>query len=230
MNKTLAATILVTALGGLSACGSDNNASSVTAVRIDTAVTTAPATTAPENTTAGTSASETTVGSSTASTDDSSRTSTASSDDTNGTNVDIKSRMDQARDALKNGDFSTMLKALELSGLASDIEKQDVTILAPTDAAFSDLSAGTVTSLLTNPSDIDKVLKRHIIDEVLTFDELSKKTSVTMMSGDTLPVTNQNGVVKVDGATVTEMDNNKLSGQNGQEVAVFAIDRVLLDS
>jgi len=137
--------------------------------------------------------------------------------------------MDQAREALKDGDFSTMLQALELSGLATDIEKQDITILAPTDAAFTDLSAGTVTSLLADPTQIDDVLKRHIIDEVLTFDELSSKTSVTMMSGDTLPVTNENGVVKVDGATVTETDS-KLSGQNGQEVAVFAIDRVLLDS
>jgi len=229
VNKTLAAAILVTALGGLAACGDDDNASSVTAVRIDTSV----ATTAPQTTAPSTSVAETTVGSTvastTASTDDSSGTSTASSDDTNGTDVNIQSRMDEARQALKDGDFSTMLQALELSGLASDIEKQDITILAPTDAAFKALSAGTVTSLLANPSEIDNVLKRHIIDEVLTFDELSNKTSVTMMSGDTLPVTNVNGVVKVDGATVTETDS-KLSGQSGQEVAVFAIDRVLLDS
>jgi uncharacterized surface protein with fasciclin (FAS1) repeats len=137
--------------------------------------------------------------------------------------------MDQARAALKNGDFSTMLRALELSGLASDIEQHDITILAPTDTAFTDLSAKTVTSLLADPTEIKKVLKRHIIDEVLTFDELSKKTSVTTMSGETLPVTNENGVVKVDGATVTETDT-KLSGQSGQEVAVYAIDKVLLDS
>jgi len=226
--KTLAATILVTAFGCLSACGSDNNTSSVTAVRIDTSVSSV-ATTAPQ-TRVSTGATETSVETTaTQSTDDSSRTSTASSDDTNSTDVNIQSRMDEARQALKDGDFSTMLQALELSGLASDIEKQDITILAPTDAAFKDLSAGTVTSLLANPSEIDNVLKRHIIDEVLTFDELSKKTSVTMMSGDTLPVTNVNGVVKVDGATVTETDS-KLSGESGQEVAVFAIDRVLLDS
>jgi uncharacterized surface protein with fasciclin (FAS1) repeats len=232
VNKTLAATILVTAFAGLSACGSDNNASSVTAVRIDTSVSSV-ATSAPQTSVSGTGATETSVettaGSTTQSTDDSSRTSTASSNDTNSTNLNIQSRMDEARAALKAGDFSTMLQALELSGLASDLEKNAITILAPTDAAFKDLSAGTVTSLLANPSEIDKVLKRHIIDEVLTFDELSKKTSVTMMSGDTLPVTNVNGVVKVDGGTVTETDT-KLSGQSGQEVAVFAIDRVLLDS
>jgi len=107
--------------------------------------------------------------------------------------------------------------------------KHDITILVPTDAAFTALSAKTVTSVLTDPSEIKKVLQRHIIDEVLTFDELSKKTSVTTMSGETLPVTNENGVVKVDGATVTETDT-KLSGQSGQEVAVYAIDKVLLDS
>jgi len=231
--KTLTATIVVVAFGGLAACSSDNKSSSVTAVRIDTSVTSI-ATSAPQTTGGSETSVETTVASTTQSTDNSSGTSTASSDntsgtDTSGTNLNVQSRMDQARAALKNGDFSTMLRALELSGLASDIEKHDITILAPTDAAFTALSAKTVTSLLTDPSEIKKVLQRHIIDEVLTFDELSKKTSVTTMSGETLPVTNDNGVVKVDGATVTETDK-KLSGQSGQEVAVYAIDKVLLDS
>ena len=96
-------------------------------------------------------------------------------------------------------------------------------------AAFSDLSAGTVTDLLADPSQIDTLLKRHIIDGLLTFDELSAKTSVETMSGDTLPVTNEGGVVKVDGAAVTETDKS-VTGENGQDVAVFSIDRVLLDS
>jgi len=52
---------------------------------------------------------------------------------------------------------------------------------------------------------------------------------VKMLSGDTLPVTNDGGVVKVDGATVTEMDES-VTADNGQDVAVFSIDRVLLDS
>jgi len=141
----------------------------------------------------------------------------------------VSNRIDEARTALDNGDFTTMLRALELSGLAKDLEDKEVTILAPTDTAFKALSAGTVTDLLANPGQIDDLLKRHIIDGLLTFDELSAKTSVKTMSGETLPVTNEGGVVKVDGATVTEMDKS-VSADNGQDVAVFSIDRVLLDS
>jgi uncharacterized surface protein with fasciclin (FAS1) repeats len=72
-------------------------------------------------------------------------------------------------------------------------------------------------------------LKRHIVDEVLTFDQLKTKSSVKTLSGDTLTVTNEGGTVKIDGATVTEL-NKAVTADNGQDIAVFSIDRVLLSS
>jgi len=224
MNK-LAAFGVVAILAGLSACGSDDKSSSdVTAVSA-IPLSSVAATSEPE-TSVTTDTDETIASESTSETTD---VTTAADDSTGSTDVDFSSRIDQARAALQDGDFTTMLQALELSGISSEVEDRQVTILAPTDNAFGDLSAGEVTDLLANPSQIDDLLKRHIIDELLTFDELSAKTSVKMLSGDTLPVTNDGGVVKVDGATVTEMDES-VTADNGQDVAVFSIDRVLLDS
>ena len=224
MNK-LAAFGVVAILAGLSACGSDDKSSSdVTAVSA-IPLSSVAATSEPE-TSVTTDTDETIASESTSETTD---VTTAADDSTGSTDVDFSSRIDQARAALQDGDFTTMLQALELSGISSEVEDRQVTILAPTDNAFGDLSAGQVTDLLANPSQIDDLLKRHIIDELLTFDELSAKTSVKMLSGDTLPVTNDGGVVKVDGATVTEMDES-VTADNGQDVAVFSIDRVLLDS
>ena len=225
MNR-LAAFGVVAILAGLSACGSDDKSSSdVTAVSA-VPLSSISDTSEPETSVTTDDTTETTAADSTSQTTD---VTTAADDSTGSTDVDLSSRMDQARAALQDGDFTTMLQALELSGISSEIEDRQVTILAPTDNAFGDLSAAEVTDLLANPSQIDDLLKRHIIDELLTFDELSAKTSVKMLSGDTLPVTNDGGVVKVDGATVTEMDES-VTADNGQDVAVFSIDRVLLDS
>ena len=43
-----------------------------------------------------------------------------------------------------------------------------MTILAPTEDAFKKLTKDQLTDLATNPTKIDDILKRHIVDEVLT--------------------------------------------------------------
>ena len=140
------------------------------------------------------------------------------------------SRFDRAKDALAAGDFSTFLNLLQLSGLARDIEERQVTILAPTEDAFQKLTKDQLADLATNPTKIDDILKRHILDEVLTFDELAAKSSVTTLSGDTLTVSNDGGNVTVNGAVVSAPKSDSVSGEQGQEVSVLGIDTVLLDA
>jgi uncharacterized surface protein with fasciclin (FAS1) repeats len=110
------------------------------------------------------------------------------------------SRFDRAKDALAAGDFSTFLNLLQLSGLAHDIEERQVTIPAPTEDAFQKLTKSQLADLATNPTKIDDILKRHIVDEVLTLDELAAKSSVTTLSGDTDRVQRDGGNVTVNGA------------------------------
>jgi len=140
------------------------------------------------------------------------------------------SRFDRAKDALAAGDFSTFLNLLQLSGLAREIEERQVTILAPTEDAFQKLTKSQLADLATNPTKIDDILKRHIVDEVLTFDELAAKSSVTTLSGDTLTVSNDGGNVTVNGAVVSAPKSDSVSGEQGQEVSVLGIDTVLLDA
>lgn len=154
---------------------------------------------------------------------------TVTSESSDSTEGSMDSRLDKAADALKDGDFTTMLRLLELSGIADEIEGHEITILAPTDSAFTDISSDELENLLTNPTQIDDVLKRHIIDGLLTYDELAAMSEVTTMSGDTLTVSDDNGEVTVDGAVVSPPEADAASGESGQELAVFAIDRVLLE-
>jgi uncharacterized surface protein with fasciclin (FAS1) repeats len=149
-------------------------------------------------------------------------------DSTEPTNV--VDRFDAAREALSDGDLSTMLQVLSLSSLGDEIEDRAVTILAPTNDAFTSLSADELRDLLANPSEIDDVLRRHVIDEALTFDELSARETVTVLSGDTLTVETTGSTVTVDGAVVTPPADDAVSGEDGEEIVVFRIDKVLLPS
>ena len=149
-------------------------------------------------------------------------------DSTEATNV--VDRFDAAREALSDGDLSTMLQVLSLSSLGDEIEDRAVTILAPTNDAFTALSADELQDLITNPTEIDDVLRRHVIDEALTFDELSARETVTVLSGDTLTVETTGSTVTVDGAVVTPPEDDAVSGEEGEEIVVFRIDQVLLPS
>ena len=203
----------------VTACGSSADSSS-TSPSVDITTLTSPSSaTSSASGSAGTASASSDTGSSTGSTD------LSGSSASTGT-----SRFDRAKDALAAGDFSTFLNLLQLSGLAHDIEERQVTILAPTEDAFQKLTKSQLADLATNPTKIDDILKRHIVDEVLTFDELAAKSSVTTLSGDTLTVSNDGGNVTVNGAVVSTPKSDSVSGEQGQEISVLGIDTVLLDA
>jgi len=206
----------------LAACSSDNNkSSSATNRTVSTESATTLATTS-SSSTRSTSATNDTTNSSASS--GSTNATSGSTDDT----ATASERADEAKQALKDGNFSAMLQALNLSGLADELNGREVTILAPTDAAFKALSGTTISDVLTDPGKAKDILRRHILDGVYSFDELQKQTSVKTIGGDTLQVSNTGGKLTIDGGTVTESDS-KFDGTNGQEMAVFAIDRVLVE-
>ena len=137
-------------------------------------------------------------------------------------------RLDAARGALADGDLSTMLEALNLSSVGDEIEGRAVTILAPTNDAFAELPAGDLADLLANPTEVDDVLRRHIIDGAMTFDELAQRSEVTTISGESLAVESDGTDVTIEGATVTPPANDAVAGQEGEEVVVLRVDHVLL--
>ncbi len=64
----------------------------------------------------------------------------------------------------KLGTFKTLLAALDAAGLA-DVLETEATVLAPTDAAFAKLPAGTVSTLLRpeNKEKLAAILRYHVI-------------------------------------------------------------------
>jgi uncharacterized surface protein with fasciclin (FAS1) repeats len=219
MNQQKRVLVVLGALGAVAvtACGSSLDTSSTSPT--DATVVTSAA--------SGTSSTSGATDSTSASSD---AGASATSSDASGSSTPGDSRFDRAKDALAAGDFSTMLKLLDLSGLAREIEDRQVTILAPTEDAFKKLTKDQLADLVTNPTKIDDILKRHIVDEVLSFDELAAKSKVTTLSGEALTVSNDGGTVTVNGAVVSEPKSDDVSGENGQELSVLGIDTVLLDA
>ena len=66
--------------------------------------------------------------------------------------------------AVAAGQFTTLAKALQAAGLVDTLKSGGpFTVFAPTDAAFAKLPAGTVESLLANPTALKTVLTYHVV-------------------------------------------------------------------
>jgi uncharacterized surface protein with fasciclin (FAS1) repeats len=143
---------------------------------------------------------------------------------------DAAGRLDMAAaEALNDGDFTLMLEALSMSGLADDLDDGDVTILAPSDSAFRALSTDAVGELFASPSSIDDILQRHVLTEAYSFEELKSRSAVETLSGETLTVMADGDALVIDGARVTEIEDLDEDSSSVDEFRVYAIDQVLLD-
>lgn len=140
----------------------------------------------------------------------------------------VLERAGAAADALRDGNFSAMLQALNLSGVADEIEGRKVTILAPSDDSFTQLSGTDAAGLVADRSRVDDLVRGHILDDLYTYEQLAAKDEVKTIDGHKLTVASAPGVITVDGATVRPPAASELQGKNGQEVSVLRIDRVLV--
>jgi uncharacterized surface protein with fasciclin (FAS1) repeats len=99
------------------------------------------------------------------------------------------------------------------------------TIFAPTDAAFAKLSTDQINSLMNNSDQLIKVLDYHIIPQRIDAAQalaMTSPTSPATLEGDPLQVTNTNGSVYVNGASVVKSDVNTSNG------IIHEIDTVLM--
>lgn len=133
--------------------------------------------------------------------------------------------------AQKAGKFGTLLAAAKAAGLAGALSKgKNLTVFAPTDAAFAKLPKGTVESLLKpeNKAKLAAILSYHVLPRKLTSGQLPHKSihvRTIKSSGDrTLRVTKTRGGVTVDGANVVAAN---IRASNG---VIHVIDRVMLPS
>jgi len=121
------------------------------------------------------------------------------------------------------GSFTKLVQALTAAGLAPTLEGAGpFTILAPTDAAFDMLPAGTFDLLLANPTgQLTTLLLYHVLPNRVLSTDLANGMQATTQQGKAVTF-EVGGGVKVNGANVSKAD---IIATNG---VIHAIDAVIL--
>jgi len=127
--------------------------------------------------------------------------------------------------AIAAGSFKTLAKALDAAGLVTTLKGGGpFTVFAPTDEAFAKLPDGTLETLLKpeNKEKLRRILTYHVVAGKVVASDVVKLQSAKAVSGDTITVKVEDGVVHVDNATVTSAD---VLASNG---VIHVIDSVIL--
>jgi uncharacterized surface protein with fasciclin (FAS1) repeats len=95
------------------------------------------------------------------------------------------------------------------------------TVFAPTDGAFGALPAGTIESLIANPTALTDVLLYHVVGSVVASTDLVDGQDVTMLQGDNTTITLGVGAM-INNANIVAADLRTWNG------IVHVIDAVLL--
>jgi uncharacterized surface protein with fasciclin (FAS1) repeats len=130
--------------------------------------------------------------------------------------------------AVSVDDLSTLVTAVQTAGLVETLsdETASYTVFAPNNAAFDALPEGTLESLLAEDGrdDLTNILTYHVVDSAVLSSDLSDGQEVVTLQGDILTVSIEDGVVKINDATVLTPDVQTSNG------VVHIIDSVLLPS
>jgi len=127
--------------------------------------------------------------------------------------------------AVAAGSFNTLAKALTAADLIGTLKGEGpFTVFAPTDEAFAKLPGGTLETLLKpeNKEKLRRILTYHVVAGKVMASDVVKLQSARAVSGDTITVKVEDGVVHVDNATVTSAD---VLASNG---VIHVIDSVIL--
>ncbi|MFP4354247.1 MAG: fasciclin domain-containing protein [Phycisphaerae bacterium] len=123
------------------------------------------------------------------------------------------------------GCCKTFLAAVRASGLTPVVRSvRSVTLLAPTDDAFSLLPAGYVNHLLSpeNDSRLRDLVAMHLIASIWSAEQLADHDRIQTVLGPWLDINSGHGVLRVESAEVFQSD---IPATNG---VLHIIDRVLL--
>jgi uncharacterized surface protein with fasciclin (FAS1) repeats len=121
-------------------------------------------------------------------------------------------------------ELSTLARALEAAGLGPTLGTAPaITLLAPTNAAFAALPAGTLEGLLQpdRKADLVALLQRHAIGATIDADALKKRRSVETLGGATLKTGLVNGKQRIEEARLAGRYRRTANGY------LIPIDRVL---
>jgi transforming growth factor-beta-induced protein len=115
-----------------------------------------------------------------------------------------KSRANIVQIASSSPQFSTLVKLVKRAGLVAALSgKTQLTVFAPTNAAFAKVPAATLAKLARDKSLLKSVLLYHVVKGRLLAAQLTKRRSLTTLEGGKVKVRVTGGHVHINQAEVT---------------------------
>jgi len=114
--------------------------------------------------------------------------------------------LDIVETAEADGNFTTLISALEATGLNSTLKTAGpFTVFAPTDDAFAALDPDVLNWLIANPTALTEVLLYHVVSGAFNSTDVVALSSIQTLQGDNVSITVDTAVM-VDGANITAVD------------------------
>lgn len=123
-----------------------------------------------------------------------------------------------------SGQFTTLVKGLDATNLSGLLSKNpNLTLFAPTDAAFAALPPGQLDKLMSDKPALQKLLTHHIINATVDSTKIKgAKGPVPSVAGDPIELDGSEDVLKVDNARILQAD---VKASNG---VLHVVDHVLI--
>lgn len=123
--------------------------------------------------------------------------------------------------------FSTLIKALTATNLLGLVQNtQNLTLIAPTDAAFAALPPGQLDELMKDPAKLQGVLTYHLIATRVPLKQIQGHSAAPVTTAAQKPVTfdGSSGDVKINGQTALQ------AGVPASNGVIYVVGQVLTPS
>lgn len=120
--------------------------------------------------------------------------------------------------------FTNLLAVANSSKMMSELNRKNITLFAPTDAAFAQLPPGKLAWLMANPKAAQTFIRAHIVNSAFAAPPSSSFVEYGTLAGQVARMTNTGGTLSVKGYTNTANASGGISASNG---VIFPVDRVL---
>lgn len=131
--------------------------------------------------------------------------------------------------ASANPELSTLVEAVRQANLVDSLNAQeDITVLAPANAAFEALPADALDALLADNAQLTALLTHHVIEGRLAPDQLAGEQ--TTLNGDTVTIEGEGAdlTIAAEGTVLGEAEASVVCGNvQTANATVYIIDQVL---
>jgi uncharacterized surface protein with fasciclin (FAS1) repeats len=135
----------------------------------------------------------------------------------------VAAKGDIIQTAQAAGQFTTFLKVLDATNLTMVLKQNsNLTVFAPTDAAFAALPPGELDRLMADKPSLQKLLTHHVINARVDSSKLKgARGEVTTVAGDKVLLDGSGATITADNADVLQAD---VMATNG---IIYVVDAVL---